>query len=88
MTPGKKYTIYTGILYLLLGGLIALGMLFSPGGPCTPGWGAMLFLFIPILAGAGLLLSAGLRLYGRRAWTGPLIIHGMVLVIWYFVAGF
>jgi hypothetical protein len=61
--------------------MIPIANHYSPGGPCTPGFGFLLLLLTPILAGLGFLFCVGVRLSGRQSYTGPMLINGGVLLV-------
>ena len=80
MTPGKKYTLFTSMFYLLLLPLIPLLNRYSPSGPCTIGLGMLLLLITPILATIAFLYSFIGLLRGNRSFTGPTIINAVVVL--------
>lgn len=53
----------------------------SPSGPCTPGGGIMLLLLAPLLIIPIFLTSLVLVMKGHRWHLGPVLIHGLVLVV-------
>lgn len=80
MTPGKKYTLCTGLFYVLFIALSAVADHFSPGGPCVPGGGLLLLFCTPLISGLGLVICLYCRLKGHRSLLGPFIINGFFFV--------
>jgi hypothetical protein len=81
MTKGKSYTLSTGLFYLVV---VTTAMIVGPNmddGPFGLRIGAALFLLTVFVSGIAFLISAVARLTGGRAWTGPLIVNAVVLVL-------
>jgi hypothetical protein len=83
MTRGKIATVFTGLFYLLLFMIMIAIDPASPIGPCGPSSGMMVFLSLPVFAGAGLLISVIGLAGGHRSVKGPAIINGAVLVVFF-----
>ena len=80
MSIGKRYTLSAIIFYLILFGLAAIGMCFSPSGPCTPGIGFLFILLVLWLSPIAFLACGVAWLSGRRKYIGPTLISGLVMV--------
>jgi hypothetical protein len=72
--------VFTYVLfYIALGLLIVILDHVSPGGPCVPGMGMLLVIFLPFISGALFLFSFVGRVMGRNAFLGPMLINGGIL---------
>jgi hypothetical protein len=83
MTRGKIITLLMGLFYFLLIMIMIAIDPVSPIGPCGPSSGMMIFLSIPFLAAAGLLVSLIGLAGGHRSVKGPAIVNGAVLLIFF-----
>ncbi len=80
MTPGRSYTLLTGLFYA---GLLALFFISIYGSCETPfGTGMTYFMFIimPYVAGMLFLLCLIAFLRGKRKFIGPAIINGFFCI--------
>jgi hypothetical protein len=52
----------------------------SPSGPCTPGAGILMFLFLPFVSAILLFITLTFVARGRKSQIIPAIVHGLVLL--------
>ena len=78
---GRKYTVRTVVFYVIY--CVAAWVLerVAPSGPCTPGPGAMVLIFTPIVGLAFFLFSLIGRIAGRRDFVGPMFVNAGVVVV-------
>lgn len=81
-----RYILLTLGMYVVLAALSWVLGSVSPSGPCNPGLGVLVILFIPLLCIPAFFISLGLTITGRKAHRIPMIIHGLVclgfLALW------
>lgn len=80
-----KNSLYTAIFYGIAIGCILLSEYLVPSGPCTPGLGILLALFLPIISFVLLLKNTFIFFKGNNKVVGSLFIHliAIVILIWY-----
>jgi hypothetical protein len=79
MTPGRKYTIYTGVFYLFLMALTPFFMRHLTAGPCNPGFGFFMLVLTLLIAIFGLISFGVALLRGNQLFKGPLMVSGLAL---------
>jgi len=81
MTLARKYSISTLAFYILALPFIPFFKRYSRSGPCTPGLDVFFPLLVLLSALFGFVISFAARLRGKKAYTGPALINGAVLLI-------
>ena len=76
MTTGRKYTISTGISYLLALPLVPILNYYFPSGPCNIGLGFLWFFLLLLASLISFIICGARRLRGKKNLTGPTIVHG------------
>jgi len=81
MTLARKYSISTLAFYILALPFIPFFKRYSRSGPCTPGLDVFFPLLVLLSALFGFVISFAARLRGKKAYKGPALINGAVLLI-------
>ncbi|MBS1607007.1 MAG: hypothetical protein JST42_30415 [Bacteroidetes bacterium] len=66
---------------MIYGLVVWVGERISPSGPCTPGVGAMILIFTPMVAAGLFLFSLVGRIIGNRAFVGPMLVNAGVAIL-------
>ena len=77
----SKASTITLLFYVVMAAAIYVANIKSPSGPCNPGMGFILTLFLPVISLILLLVNFVSVIKGRKSQIIPIVMHLVALIV-------